>query len=79
MDLNKMINNIQDFQLKIDEYEIKNKKINDVISNLKTELHKIEKKIENEHNEIEKHFLFIKKYMIKDFIGRFNFLESGDK
>lgn len=79
MDLNKMINNIQDFQLKIEEYELKNKKINDVITNLKKELHKIEKKIENEHNEVEKHILFIKKYMLKDFIGRFSFLELGDK
>jgi len=60
MDFNKVINNMQELQSKIEVYELKNKNIENAINSIEKDIIKLEKKISTSKDEIEKHILNIK-------------------
>ena len=73
MNFDKVINNMQELQLKVEDYKKKNNKIEDLINSLKKELIKLENKIEKEENEIDKTILMLKFLITKDIINKFDF------
>lgn len=75
MDFNKVINNMQELQSKIEVYEIKNKNIENAISSINKDIIKLEKKISSSKDEIEKHILNIKILLMKDIVKRFDIKE----
>lgn len=72
MNFDKVINNMQELQNKIEVYEKNNKKISDTLLSLEKDISKLEKKLEKEQDEINKHILNIKILLMKDVINRFN-------
>lgn len=72
MNFDKIINNMQELQSKIEVYEQKNKKIEDAISSINKEILKLEKKKSFLKDEIDKHILDIKIITMKDIINKFN-------
>ncbi len=76
MDFNKVINNMQELQSKIEVYEKKNKNIENAISSINKDIIKLEKKISSSKDEIEKHILNIKILLMKDIVGRFDVKEE---
>lgn len=72
MNFDKIINNMQELQSKIEVYEQKNKKIKDAISSINKEILKLEKKKSVLKDEIDKHILDIKIITMKDIINKFN-------
>lgn len=72
MNFDKIINNTQELQSKIEVYEQKNKKIVDAISSINKEILKLEKKKSVLKDEIDKHILDIKIITMKDIINKFN-------
>lgn len=72
MNFDKIINNMQELQSKIEIYEQKNKKIEDAISSINKEILKLEKKKSVLKDEIDKHILDIKIITMKDIINKFN-------
>lgn len=72
MNFDKIINNMQELQSKIEVYEQKNKKIEDSISSINKEILKLEKKKSVLKDEIDKHILDIKIITMKDIINKFN-------
>ena len=76
MDFNKVINNMQELQSKIEVYEEKNKNIESAISSINKDIIKLEKKISSSKDEIEKHILNIKILLMKDIVGRFDVKEE---
>lgn len=75
MDFNKVINNMQELQSKIEVYELKNKNIENAINSIEKDIIKLEKKISNSKDEIEKHILNIKILLMKDIVKRFDIKE----
>ena len=71
MNFDKIINNMQELQSKIEVYEQKNKKIEDAISSINKEILKLEKKKSVLKDEIDKHILDIKIITMKDTISKF--------
>lgn len=71
MNFEKVINNMQELQSKVEVYEQKNKKIEDAISSINKEILKLEKKKSVLKNEIDKHILDIKIITMKDTISKF--------
>ena len=63
---------MQELQSKIEVYEQKNKKIEDAISSINTEILKLEKKKSFLKDEIDKHILDIKIITMKDINNKFN-------
>lgn len=76
MDFNKVINNMQELQSKIEVYELKNKNIENAINSIEKDIIKLEKKISTSKDEIEKHILNIKILLMKDIVGRFDVKEE---
>ena len=72
MNFDKIINNMQELQSKIEVYEQKNKKIEDAISSINKEILKLEKKKSVLKDEIDKHIIDIKIITMKDIINKFN-------
>lgn len=72
MNFDKIINNMQELQSKIEVYEQKNKKIEDAISSINKEILKLEKKKSVLKDEIDKHILDFKIITMKDIINKFN-------
>lgn len=72
MDFNKVINNMQELQSKIEVYELKNKNIENAISSINKDIIKLEKKVSSSKDEIEKHILNIKILLMKDIVKRFD-------
>lgn len=72
MDFNKVINNMQELQSKIEVYELKNKNIENAISFINKDIIKLEKKVSSSKDEIEKHILNIKILLMKDIVKRFD-------
>ncbi len=71
MNFEKVINNMQELQSKVEVYEQKNKKIEDAISSINKEILKLEKKKSVLKDEIDKHILDIKIITMKDTISKF--------
>lgn len=71
MDFNKVINNMHELQSKIEVYELKNKNINEAINSIEKDIIKLEKKINNSKDEIDKHILSIKLVFMKEIVKRF--------
>ena len=71
MNFEKVINNMQELQSKVEVYEQKNKKIEDAISSINKEILKLEKKKSVLKDEIDKHILDIKIITMKDIISKF--------
>ena len=63
---------MQELQSKIEDYEQKNKKIEDAIYSINKEILKLEKKKSVLKDEIDKHILDIKIITMKDIINKFN-------
>ena len=76
MNFDKVINNMHELQSKVEIYELKNKKIDMAIDSIEKDILKLEKKLSNSKNEIDKHILSIKIIMMKDIIKRFEFEEK---
>lgn len=72
MNFDKVINNMQELQSKIEVYEEKNKKIEDSIASINKEILKLEKKKSNLKSEIDKHILDIRILIMKDVVNKFN-------
>lgn len=72
MNFDKVINNMQELQSKIEVYEQKNKTIEDAITSINKDILKLEKKKDNSKDEIDKHILSIKILLMKDIVKRFN-------
>lgn len=72
MNFDKVINNMQELQSKIEVYEEKNKKIEDSITSINKEFLKLEKKKSTLKNEIDKHILDIRILIMKDVVDKFN-------
>lgn len=73
MNFDKLINDMQELQTKIEVYERKNKSINDAINSIEKDISKLDKKKEKVTDEIEKYIIDIKILMMKDIIKRFVF------
>ena len=71
MKFDKIINDMQELQNKIKVYEEKNKKIEDALNSIKKETLKLEKKIANSKNIIDKYIFGIRLEIMKEIIGRF--------
>ena len=71
MKFDKIINDMQELQNKIKVYEEKNKKIEDALNSLKKETLKLEKKIADSKDNIDKYILGIRLEIMKEIIGRF--------
>lgn len=71
MKFDKIINDMQELQNKIKVYEEKNKKIEDALNSLKKETLKLEKKIADSKDNIDKHILGIRLEIMKEIIGKF--------
>lgn len=71
MNFDKVINNMQELQTKIEVYEQKNRYIDDSLASLKKDILKLEKKKSNSKDEIDKHILDIKILIMKDVVNRF--------
>ncbi len=79
MDFNKVINNMQELQSKIEVYELKNKNIENAINSIEKDIIKLEKKISTSKDEIEKHILNIKILLMKDIAKRFDIKAENKK
>lgn len=79
MDFNKVINNMQELQSKIEVYELKNKNIENAINSIEKDIIKLEKKISTSKDEIEKHILNIKILLMKDIAKRFDIKVENKK
>lgn len=79
MDFNKVINNMQELQSKIEVYELKNKNIENAISSINKDIIKLEKKVSSSKDEIEKHILNIKILLMKDIAKRFDIKAENKK
>ena len=71
MNFDKIINNMQELQSKIEVYEQKNKNIEDSIASIKKDILKLEKKKESSKDELDKHILSIKLIFMKEIVKRF--------
>lgn len=72
MNFDKVINNMQELQSKIEVYEQKNKNIEDAINSINKDILKLEKKKDSSKNEIDKHILSIKILLMKDIVNKFS-------
>ena len=72
MNLDKVINNMQELQSKVEVYEQKNKNIEESINSIRKEILKLEKKKDNSNDEMDKHILSIKILIMKDIVNKFN-------
>ena len=72
MNFDKVINNMQELQSKIEVYELKNKNIEDAITSINKDILKLEKKKDSSKNEIDKHILDIRILIMKDVVNKFN-------
>ena len=79
MNFDKVINNMQELQSKIEVYELKNKNIEDAITSINKDILKLEKKKDSSKNEIDKHILAIKILLMKDIVSRFNIENNQSK
>ena len=79
MDFNKVINNMQELQSKIEVYELKNKNIENAINSIEKDIIKLEKKISTSKDEIEKHILNIKILLMTDIAKRFDIKVENKK
>lgn len=79
MNFDKVINNMQELQSKIEVYELKNKNIEDAITSINKDILKLEKKKDDLKNEIDKHLLEIKILLMKDIVSRFNIDNNQNK
>jgi len=79
MNFDKIINNMQELQSKIEVYELKNKNIEDAITSINKDILKLEKKKDSSKNEIDKHILAIKILLMKDIVSRFNIENNQSK
>lgn len=79
MNFDKVINNMQELQSKIEIYERNNKSIEDAIASINKDILKLEKKRENSKNEIDKHILSIKILLMKDIVDKFNIENNQSK
>lgn len=79
MNFDKVINNMQELQSKIEVYELKNKNIEDAITSINKDILKLEKKKDDLKNEIDKHLLEIKILLMKDIVSRFNIGNNQNK
>ena len=77
MNFDKIINNMQDIQTKIEIYERNNKIIENTINTIKKDILKMEKKKENTSDEIDKHILDIKILLMRDIINKFDVNSIG--
>ena len=71
MDFDKVINNVQELQQRVEFYEQKNRKIDDAIITIDKDLKKIEKKLEKEEDAINKKVLELKILIMRDVSSRF--------
>lgn len=71
MNFDKVINNMQELQSKIEVYEQKNKSIEDAIISINKDILKLEKKRDNSKDEIDKHILSIKILLMKEIVSKF--------
>lgn len=76
MNFNKVINNMQELQSKIEVYELKNKNIEDAITSINKDILKLEKKKDSSKDEINKHILDIKILLMKDIIEKLNIINK---
>ena len=72
MNFDKVINNMQELQSKVEVYEQKNKNIEESINSIRKEILKLEKKKDNSNDEMDKHILIIKILIMKDIVNKFN-------
>lgn len=72
MNFDKVINNMQELQSKIEVYEQKNKSIEDAIISINKDILKLEKKRDNSKDEIDKHILSIKILLMKEIVSKFD-------
>ena len=72
MNFDKVINNMQEIQSKIEVYEQKNKSIEDAIISINKDILKLEKKRDNSKDEIDKHILSIKILLMKEIVSKFD-------
>lgn len=72
MNFDKVINNMQELQSKVEVYEQKNKNIEESINSIRKEILKLEKKKDNSNDEMDKHILSIKILIMKDIVNKFN-------
>lgn len=79
MNFDKVINNMQELQSKIEIYERNNKSIEDAIASINRDILKLEKKRENSKDEIDKHILSIKILLMKDIVDKFNIENNQSK
>ncbi len=79
MNFDKVINNMQELQSKIEIYERNNKSIEDAIASINKDILKLEKKRENSKDEIDKHILSIKILLMKDIVDKFNIENNQSK
>ncbi|MGN0973928.1 MAG: hypothetical protein ACI4OT_04230 [Bacilli bacterium] len=79
MNFDKVINNMQELQSKIEIYERNNKSIEDTIASINKDILKLEKKRENSKDEIDKHILSIKILLMKDIVDKFNIENNQSK
>lgn len=76
MNFDKVISNMQELQSKIEVYEVKNKTVEDAIASIQKDIIKLEKKIDNTKDEVDKHILSIKILLMKDIVSRFKIVEK---
>ena len=79
MNFDRVINNMQELQSKIEIYERNNKSIEDAIASINKDILKLEKKRENSKDEIDKHILSIKIILMKDIVDKFNIENNQSK
>ena len=72
MNFDKVINNMQELQSKVEVYKKKNKNIEESINSIRKEILKLEKKKDNSNDEMDKHILSIKILIMKDIVNKFN-------
>lgn len=79
MNFDKVINNMQELQSKIEIYEMNNKSIEDALASINKDILKLEKKRENSKDEIDKHILSVKILLMKDIVDKFNIENNQSK
>lgn len=79
MNFDKVINNMQELQSKIEIYEKNNKSIEEAIVSINKDILKLEKKRENSKDEIDKHILSIKILLMKEIADKFNIENNQSK
>ena len=79
MNFDKVINNMQELQSKIEIYEMNNKSIEEALASINKDILKLEKKRENSKDEIDKHILSVKILLMKDIVDKFNIENNQSK